>query len=144
RQVRVSKSTINRVLTGQLIRPFHIQPVQELLPHDLAPRLQFSQIIQQYRTDDMDFHKKILFTDEACFTRCGVTNLHNQHVMQMKIPMPLEQNLFNANLNTLPDLFDESRWIGRGNDAPISWPPRSPDLNPCDFFIWGDLKQKVY
>ncbi|KAJ8945162.1 hypothetical protein NQ318_001627 [Aromia moschata] len=36
------------------------------------------------------------------------------------------------------------RWIGRGNDAPISWPPRSPDLNPCDFFIWGDLKQKVY
>ncbi|KAJ8959387.1 hypothetical protein NQ318_022074 [Aromia moschata] len=35
-------------------------------------------------------------------------------------------------------------WIGRGNEAPISWPPRSPDLNPCDFFIWGDLKQKVY
>ncbi|KAJ8977357.1 hypothetical protein NQ317_009554 [Molorchus minor] len=23
-------------------------------------------------------------------------------------------------------------------------PPRSPDLNPCDFFIWGDLKRKVY
>ncbi|KAJ8959825.1 hypothetical protein NQ318_011558 [Aromia moschata] len=36
------------------------------------------------------------------------------------------------------------RWIGRGNDAPISWPPLSPDLNPCDFFIWGDSKQKVY
>ncbi|KAJ8942199.1 hypothetical protein NQ318_021086 [Aromia moschata] len=36
------------------------------------------------------------------------------------------------------------RWIGRGNDAPISWPPCSPDLNPCDFFIWGDLKQRVY
>ncbi|KAJ8985574.1 hypothetical protein NQ317_011538 [Molorchus minor] len=25
-----------------------------------------------------------------------------------------------------------------------SQPPRSPDLNPCDFFIWGDLKRKVY
>ncbi|KAJ8958843.1 hypothetical protein NQ318_019606 [Aromia moschata] len=36
------------------------------------------------------------------------------------------------------------RCIGRGNDAPISWPPRSPDSNPCDFFIWGDLKQNVY
>ena len=24
------------------------------------------------------------------------------------------------------------------------WPPRSPDLNPCDFFLWGYLKQKVY
>ncbi|KAJ8944547.1 hypothetical protein NQ318_009710 [Aromia moschata] len=64
RQVRVSKSTIYRVLTEQLIRPFHIPPVQELLPHDLAARLQFSQIIQQYRADDMDFHKKILFTYE--------------------------------------------------------------------------------
>jgi len=24
------------------------------------------------------------------------------------------------------------------------WPPRSPDLNPCDFFLWGYLKGKVY
>ena len=25
-----------------------------------------------------------------------------------------------------------------------TWPPRSPDLNPCDFFLWGYLKDKVY
>ena len=24
------------------------------------------------------------------------------------------------------------------------WPPRSPDLNPCDFSLWGGLKSKVY
>ena len=24
------------------------------------------------------------------------------------------------------------------------WPPRSPDLNPCDFFLWGHLKKSVY
>lgn len=24
------------------------------------------------------------------------------------------------------------------------WPPRSPDLNPCDYFLWGYLKQEVY
>ena len=22
--------------------------------------------------------------------------------------------------------------------------PRSPDLNPCDFFLWGHLKQVAY
>jgi hypothetical protein len=33
------------------------------------------------------------------------------------------------------------RWIGRG--GPIPWPPRSPDLTPCDFFLWGHLKEKV-
>jgi hypothetical protein len=24
------------------------------------------------------------------------------------------------------------------------WPARSPDLNPCNFYLWGNLKQKVY
>lgn len=24
------------------------------------------------------------------------------------------------------------------------WPPRSPDLSPCDFYLWGTLKNKVY
>jgi hypothetical protein len=24
------------------------------------------------------------------------------------------------------------------------WPARSPDINPCDFFFWGCLKDKVY
>ena len=31
------------------------------------------------------------------------------------------------------------RFIGSG-----IWPPRSPDLNPCDFSLWGSLKSKVY
>ena len=26
----------------------------------------------------------------------------------------------------------------------VEWPPRSPDLTPCDFFLWGYLKDKVY
>lgn len=26
----------------------------------------------------------------------------------------------------------------------IPWPPRSPDLSPCDFFLWGYLKAEVY
>jgi hypothetical protein len=24
------------------------------------------------------------------------------------------------------------------------WPPRSPDLTPADFFLWGCLKDRVY
>jgi hypothetical protein len=37
-----------------------------------------------------------------------------------------------------------------GNEHVISrdfthfWPPRSPDLNPCDFWLWGALKEVVY
>lgn len=32
--------------------------------------------------------------------------------------------------------------IGRGFSQ--FWPSHSPDLNPCDFFLWGYIKDKVY
>lgn len=41
----------------------------------------------------------------------------------------------------LEDLFN-GRVIHRHSN--IFWPPRSPDLTPLDFFLWGYLKQKVY
>jgi hypothetical protein len=34
------------------------------------------------------------------------------------------------------------RWIGRG--GPTAWPPRSPDLNPLYFYLWGHLNTHVY
>nr|XP_022904788.1 uncharacterized protein LOC111416879 [Onthophagus taurus] len=34
------------------------------------------------------------------------------------------------------------RWIGRGGPHP--WPPRSPDLTPLDFCLWGWMKSLVY
>lgn len=36
-----------------------------------------------------------------------------------------------------------NRWMGRGSSN-MPWPPRSPDLTPCDFFLWGFIKSKVY
>jgi hypothetical protein len=24
------------------------------------------------------------------------------------------------------------------------WPPRSPDFTPCDFFLWGYIKDRVF
>uniref|UniRef100_A0AC34GEQ1 Uncharacterized protein n=1 Tax=Panagrolaimus sp. ES5 TaxID=591445 RepID=A0AC34GEQ1_9BILA len=26
----------------------------------------------------------------------------------------------------------------------MAWPPRSPDLTPMDYFVWGFVKSKVY
>ena len=31
-----------------------------------------------------------------------------------------------------------------GRDRPISWPSRSPDIIPLDFFLWGYVKDIVY
>ena len=42
----------------------------------------------------------------------------------------------------------DGRVIGLGypgfKGGGIEWPPYSPDLNPCDFFLWGFLKDRVY
>ncbi|GBM38221.1 hypothetical protein AVEN_8282-1 [Araneus ventricosus] len=38
--------------------------------------------------------------------------------------------------------FGNDRIISR--HFPTAWPPRSPDLNPCDFWLWGYLKDVVY
>jgi hypothetical protein len=43
--------------------------------------------------------------------------------------------------NVLAEIF-EDRWIGR--HGPWRWPARSPDLTPCDFYLWGYIKSKVY
>uniref|UniRef100_A0A914CRN9 Transposase n=1 Tax=Acrobeloides nanus TaxID=290746 RepID=A0A914CRN9_9BILA len=33
------------------------------------------------------------------------------------------------------------RWMGRGS-LNLPWAPYSPDLTPCDFFLWGYVKSK--
>jgi transposase len=44
--------------------------------------------------------------------------------------------------NFLSDTFP-NRWMGRGSPN-LPWPPYSPDLTPCDFFLWGWIKSRVY
>lgn len=41
----------------------------------------------------------------------------------------------------LSRIFDD-RWIRRL--GPWNWPPRSPDLTPLDFYLWGSIKERVY
>ena len=42
----------------------------------------------------------------------------------------------------LNEVFGENRVIAFQHN--VEWPPRSPDLTLCDFFLWGYLKNKVF
>ena len=61
----------------------------------------------------------------------------NLWFMHDGFPVHFERNV----RNYLNNQFLQ-RWIGRGSDH--IWPPRSPDLNPLDFFIWDHMKSNVY
>ena len=47
----------------------------------------------------------------------------------------------NETIALLREKFPD-RVISRRSDQ--NWPPRSCDLIPCDFFLWGHVKDKVY
>lgn len=46
-----------------------------------------------------------------------------------------------ASMNLLREHFPDRLISLRGD---FTWPARSPDLTPCDFFLWGYLKSIVY
>ena len=46
-----------------------------------------------------------------------------------------------ATLRWLQSVFND-RLISKKCD--VEWGPRSPDMNPLDFFLWGFLKDRVY
>ena len=41
----------------------------------------------------------------------------------------------------LQELFP-GRVVSLGQDP--EWPARSPDMTPCNFFLWGYLKERIY
>ncbi|GFV67904.1 putative transposable element [Trichonephila clavipes] len=46
-----------------------------------------------------------------------------------------------ATIDLLKDMFGD-RLISRF--GPVNWPPRSCDLTPLDYFLWGYVKSLVY
>lgn len=203
-QLDISQKRVIHTLHEQGLYPYHLQRVQFLHPEDYAKRVEFCRWV----TNNRRVVSRILFTDEATFTRDGINNTHNSHVWSDENPHAIVetnfQHRFSVNvwcamiagyligpfimenrltgehylnflINELPGLLENvplnvrrrmyyqhdgapahfarevkqhldemfpERWIGRG--GPISWPPRSPDLTPLDFCLWGWFKTEVY
>lgn len=207
-QLGFSQSFVSRTVRRELLHPYHYTGVQALHPGDAEQRLRFCQWLIRRINDNPYFVSSVLWTDEAIFTRDGITNFRNLHHYSLNNPhvkrsrrfqhrfsiniwggifnghlLELQElnNRMNANSyrdfleNHLYDLLEDiplnirqqmyfqqdgapphngrfvtewlnnnfhDRWIGRF--GPVRWPPRSPDLNPLDFFLWGFLKQRIY
>ncbi|GFY24891.1 uncharacterized protein TNCV_2690821 [Trichonephila clavipes] len=108
-----------------------------------------------------DFHKRILFSDEAHFWLNGYVNKQNCRIWseanpQVYVETPLHPEKLTelwfqkdgatchtarATIDLLKDTFGD-RLISRF--GPVNWPPRSCDLTPLDYFLWGYVKSLVY
>ena len=50
----------------------------------------------------------------------------------------------NIVMDFLYETFGDRVLSRRYPDCRVNWSAHSPDLNPCDFFLWGYLKSRVY
>ncbi|GFV71715.1 DUF4817 domain-containing protein [Trichonephila clavipes] len=95
-----------------------------------------------------DFHKRILFSDEAHFWLNGYISKQNCRIWSEANPQELwfQQDgatchTARATIDLLKDTFGD-RLISRF--GPVNWPPRSCDLTPLVYFLWGYVKSLVY
>ena len=79
RLVGMCHCTVNQITRAENLRPFHLNPVQELRDNDVVIRVGFSQWFVDECNRDEDFTNKLLVADESNFTQSGVRNCHNDH-----------------------------------------------------------------
>lgn len=119
-QLRIPKTRIHSFIKRQLLKPFHFQKVQELKPEDLPRRRNFSLWALEQHNQDFEFLNRFFFTDEACFTKDGIVNLHNLHYWAMENPHVLRET-------HSQERFSVNCWAGIVGDyiiGPHFLPPR--------------------
>ncbi|KAI5711842.1 hypothetical protein M8J75_003493 [Diaphorina citri] len=125
----ISQSAVWRTLHENLFYPYHLQRVQGLLERDFGPRLQFSRWVLVQIATVLNFVSSILFTDEANFSRDGITNFHNNHIWAMENPHGIVQK-------NHQQTFSWNVWAGIIGDTllgPFFLPPILNGDNYLDF-----------
>lgn len=207
-QLGLRYTSTQRILAKDLnLHPYKVQITQELKPRDHLQRRMFCEWMLQH---EVDFSRKIIFSDEAHFNLNGFVNKQNCRVWGLQNPREVvEKQIFpkkvtvwcglwaegvigpyffenheenavtvnavryrsmitdflwqelegvdieevwfqqdGATCHTTRETIDllQTRFPGRviSRNGDINWPPRSCDLTPLDFFLWGYLKNKVY
>ncbi|GFT88639.1 hypothetical protein TNCV_905271 [Trichonephila clavipes] len=128
----------------------------------------------------VDFHKRILFSDEVHFWLNGYVNKQNCRIWSEANPQVYVETALhpekltvwcalwaggillqkrcrpqrvvvptrrrNMSHSSCHNRFIENTFGDRliSRFRPVNWPPRSCDLTPLDYFLWGYVKSLVY
>lgn len=74
-QLCIPYRAVERILAADGRHPYH-RPVQELLGRYMEARIRFCEWLTERCTKDRWFTRRILWSDEATFTRDGLFNAH--------------------------------------------------------------------
>lgn len=90
--LQVPQTRVWRVLHTENLHPYHFTPVQELTSNDKLLRAEFCRSLLLRDETERNYFARIFWTDEAQFTRDGVTNFHNLHQWSSTNPHNKKQN----------------------------------------------------
>ncbi|GFX30224.1 DUF4817 domain-containing protein [Trichonephila clavipes] len=97
---------------------------------------------QVYDGDSINIQMVKLASDERDLRREIVFKQNNYDVQELWFEQDgTTCHTARATINLLKDTFDD-HLISRF--GPLNWPPRSCDLTPLDYFLWGYVKSLVY
>ncbi|GFW23203.1 uncharacterized protein TNCV_3803031 [Trichonephila clavipes] len=133
RHLGVPYSTVWNVVSEVVhFFPYKIRHNQQLMANDREKRLTFALTFLARVEACASWPWKILWSDEAHIHLSGTVNTHNCLILDTENPRTFQENPLHSPKVTVCRAF------------PTAWPPRSPDLNPCVFWLWGYLKNLVY
>jgi len=126
-QLGISHSTVFRAIREDNRYPYHLTTVQELLPRDMELRMAFGRWYVQQCHERRNFPDRIIWTDEATFTRAGIFNSRNSHLWSHDNPHGTREHHFQHQ-------FSVNVWLGvcgQHMTQPVFLPGR---LNSIDFY----------
>lgn len=138
RRLGISHWSVWQVLKNEGLHPYHFRKVQNLIQSDYAARVVFCAWINRKIRQEPDVLNRILWTDEAKFTRAGITNHRNEHLWMAENPHAIRPGQFQHE-------FSINVWAGLLNDQLIG-PIVLPDhLNGERFleFLQNDFLEEA-
>jgi len=109
-ELGICHQTVFNTLKADGQHPYHYCRVQEVLPNDHFARIEFCNWFGNQCGVDPNFPEKILWTDEANFTRMGIFNQHNSHVWA-------HENPYATRVDSYQYEFQVNVWAGIWNNV---------------------------
>ncbi|KAJ8912421.1 hypothetical protein NQ315_006087 [Exocentrus adspersus] len=126
RECGISSTTVKRILKDNHYHDYKFKPVQTLYPGDGDRRVAFCRWLQTKLMADINYSRKIIWSDETTFTNSGIFNRKNKHYYATENPH-LKQE-------TRPQIrFHINVWCGILDDTIIG-----------PFIIDGNLNSQKY
>jgi hypothetical protein len=91
RELGLPQPRVLEVLHDDQMHPYHYSRSAHLFPDDRPLRMQYCAWLRHQHAADEFFLHNILWTDEACFTREGVFNVHNSHLWARDNPHAIRE-----------------------------------------------------